>query len=93
MRHKWHRMVLTSVHNVDDKVKQSNGNCLFDRDADFVVCDNFANVHICNKNDMFVTFKETTSRMVAAIGGKLNMPKGIDTVEWKWKDDKGVTYT
>ena len=86
-------MAFTSVFNVDDKVKQSNGNCLFDTDADFVVCDNSANTHIYNNKDMFVDFKETTSGMVATIGGKLNRPAGIGTVEWKWNDDDGVTHT
>ena len=55
---RWHRAAFTSVFNVDDKVKQSNGNCLFDTDADFVVCDNSANTHICNNKDMFVDFKD-----------------------------------
>lgn len=92
-KYKWHRLAFTSVFNVDDKVKQSNGNVLFDTDADFVVCDNSANTHICNNKDMFVDFKETTSGMVATIGGKMNRPAGIGTVEWKWKDDNGVKHT
>ena len=76
-------MAFTSVYNVDDKVNQSNGNCLFDTDASFVVCDNSANTHICNNKEMFVTFKKTMSGMVATIGGKLNRPEGIGTVKWK----------
>ena len=87
-------MAFTSVHNVDDKVKKSNRNCIFDTDAHFVVCDNLANTHICNDRNMFVTFKETTSSdMVATIGGKLNKPAGVGTVEWKWKDDDRVVHT
>ena len=92
-RARWSRMAFTSVYNVDDKVKQSNGNFLFDTDANFVVCDNSANTHICKDREMFVTFKETTSGMVATIGGKLNQPSGIGTVEWTWKDDNGVSHT
>ena len=42
---------------------------------------------------MFVSFKETTTGMVATIGGKMNKPGGIGTVEWKWKDDDGVVHT
>ena len=42
---------------------------------------------------MFVDFKETAVGMVATIGGKLNRPAGIGTVEWKWKDDYGKTHT
>ena len=86
-------MAFTSVFNVDEKVKQSNGNCLFDTDGDSIVCDNSVNTHICKNRDMFVDFKETTVGMVATIGGKLNRPAGIGTVEWKWKDDYGKTHT
>ena len=88
-RHICHRMAFTSVYNVDDKVKQPNGNCLFDTDASFVVCDNSANTHICNNKDMCVTFRKTTSGMVATIDSELNKPESMGTVEWKWKDDKG----
>ena len=84
-------MAFTSVYNVDDKVKQLNGNCLFDTDANFVVCDNSATTHICKDREMFVTFKETTSGMVVTIGGKLNQPLGIGTVKWTWKDVNGVS--
>ena len=61
-------MALTSVYNVDDKVKKSNGNKIFDTDASFVVFDNSSNTHICNNRDMFVTFKATTSGLAATIG-------------------------
>ena len=86
-------MVFISVYSVDNKVKQSDVICSFDTDADFVVRKNSADTHICNNKDMFVTFKETTSSMVATIGSKLNRPEGTGTVEWKWRDDKGVTHT
>ena len=36
---------------------------------------------IYKDKEMFATFKETTSGMVATIGGKLNQPSGIGTVE------------
>ena len=86
-------MVFTSVYNVDDKLANSNGKVVFDTDAEFVVCDNSANTHICNNKAMFVSFKETTSGMVATTGGKMNRPGGIGTVEWTWKDDSGVSHT
>ncbi len=92
-RSKWKRVAFTSVYNVDDKVKNSSKNSIFDTDATFVVCDNSANTHICNDKSMFITFKETTSGMVATIGGKMNKPAGIGTVEWKWKDDEGIIHT
>jgi hypothetical protein len=92
-RNRWTRTVYTSVYNVDDKLTKSNCNSMFDTDADFVVCDNSANTHICNNKAMFVTFEETTKGMVATIGGKLNRPGGIGTVEWTWKDDTGESHT
>ena len=58
-------MAFTSAYNVDDKVKKSNGNSIFDTDASFVVCDNSANTHICNTRDMFVTFKATAVGILA----------------------------
>ena len=87
------KMAFTSVFNVDEKVKQCANNSLFDTDANFVVCDNSANTHICNSKDMFVSFRPITSGMVATIGGKLNRPSGIGTVKWTWKDDNSAPHT
>ena len=81
-------MALTSAYNVDDKVNKSNGNSIFDTDASFVVFDNSVNTHICNKRDMFVTFKATTAGLVATVRGKLMHPPGIGTVKLTWKDDQ-----
>ena len=86
-------MALTSAYNVDHKVKQSNGTSIFDTDASFMVCDNSENSHICNKIDMFVTFKSKTVGIVATIEGKLNHPAGIGTVKWTWKGDGGSVHT
>ena len=85
-------MAFTSAYNVDDKVNDTHHG-LFDTDASFVVCDNSANTHICNDKSMFKTFSSTTSGLVATIGGKLNRPSGIGTVEWTWKDDDGNPHT
>ena len=41
---------------------------------------------------MFVTFNETTSGLVATIGGKLNQPAGIGMVKWTWKDGGGAVH-
>ena len=87
------KMVFTSVFNVDEKVKQCANNSIFDTDANFVVCDNSANMHICNNRDMFLSFRPISNGMVATIGGKLNRPSGIGTVKWTWKDDSGVPHT
>ena len=87
-------MAFSSVYNVDEKVTQASaGNCQFDTDSNFFVCDNAANTHICNKQDMFKDFQATSSGLVATIGGKLNRPAGNGTVSWKWKDDKGVAHS
>ena len=86
-------MAFTSVYNVDDKVRQSSDNFTLDTDSSFVVCDNSANTHICNNRGMFTSFQETTSGMVAAIGGKLNRPGGIGHIKWSWKDDNGKEHT
>ena len=85
-------MAFSSVFNVDDKVNKSQGNSMFDTDANFVVCDNSANIHICNDKSMYTEFTETRKGFVATIGGKLNRPAGIGTVKWKWKDDDGIEH-
>ena len=74
-------MTFTSLYNVNDKVKNSSKNSILDTGATLVVCNNSANTHICNDKSMFITFKETTSGLVATIGGKMNKPAGIGTVE------------
>ena len=90
---RWDRITLTSAYNVDDKIKQYNGNSIFDTDASFVVCDNSENTHICNSRGMFVTFNETTAGLVTTIEDKLNQPAGIGTVKWTLKDDGGAVHT
>ena len=55
-----------------------------------MVCDNSANVHICNKRNMFVgKIRKYTNQGVATIGGKGHQPSGIGTVRWIWRDDSG----
>ena len=90
---RYRRMVLSSAYNVDQKVLALKGACQFDTDSHFVVYDNSANTHICNRRDMFEDFQATTRGQVATIGGKLNRPAGIGTVAWTWKDDLGVAHT
>ena len=85
-------MAFASAYNVDDKVTDANRG-LFNTDASFVVCNNSANTHICNDKSMFNFFSATTSGLVATIGGKLNRPTGIGTVEWTWNDDDGTSHT
>ena len=63
---------------------------MFDTDSTTIICDNSANVHICNDKSMFVgDILPDKSSQVATIGGKQNRPRGVGTVCWKWKDDGG----
>ena len=79
--------------NIDDKVNGS-ASVRFDADSVTVVCDNSANVHVCNDKSCFVgEIKMDWSLQVATIGGKKNTSAGIGTVRWKWKDDNGVFHT
>ena len=58
-----------------------------------MVCDNIANVHICNKQNMFVgEIRKCTNNGVATIGGKGHQPSGIGTVRWIWRDDSGKSH-
>ena len=34
-----------------------------------------------------------TSKVVATIGGQVNVPAGIGTVTWSWKDDSDIVHT
>ena len=79
--------------NIDDKVG-SSASVRFDADSVTVVCDNSANVHVCNDKSCFVgEITMDRSLQVATIGGKENTSAGIGTVQWKWKDDDGVFHT
>ena len=81
------------VLNIDDKVGGS-ASVRFDADSVTVVCDNSANVHVCNDKNCFVgEIKLDNDLQVATIGGKENTSAGIGTVRWKWKDDEGVFHT
>ena len=43
---------------------------------------------------MFVgDLKPVTNSAVATIGGTDNIPEGIGTVEWTWRDDDGKVHT
>jgi len=78
------RMVFATVYNIDEKVKQvSQKTTYFDTDTDFVICDNSANIHICNDKSMFTHLcKLTDIRTVATIRGKNSGPSGIGIIKW-----------
>ena len=57
----------TTVLNVDERVCPRDL-LPFDTDSTTMVCDNSANVHICNKRNMFVgEIKKCTNQGVATI--------------------------
>ena len=72
---------------------KSDHNQFFDSDSSSVVCDNSANVHICNNREMFVGEISPYDKMkVATIDGKGHSASGIGTVRWKWSDDNGKVH-
>ena len=84
--------VLTTVLNVDERVR-TRDLITYDADSTTMVCDNSANVHICNKHKMFVgEIRKCTNKGVATIGGKGHQPSGIGTVRWIWRDDSGKSH-
>eukprot|EP00984_Skeletonema_dohrnii_P013467 scaffold5583_cov166-Skeletonema_dohrnii-CCMP3373.AAC.1 len=82
----------STVLNIDKRLQESTMS--FDSDAKTVICDNSANVHICNDESMFVgPIRRTDKHYVATIGGKQNNASGMGTVRWTWKDDAGKKHT
>ena len=67
---------ITNVLNVDERVR-TRDLLPYDTDSTTMVCDNIANVHICNKRNMFVVeIRKFTYQGVDTIGGKGNQPSG-----------------
>ena len=67
---------LTTVLNVDEHVRPRDL-LPYNTDSTTMVCDNSANVHICNKRNMFVgEIRKCTNQGVATIGRKVPMPDG-----------------
>ena len=78
---------LTTVLNVDERIR-TRDLLPYYTDSTTMVCDNSVNVHICNKQNMFVReIRKCTNQGVATIGGKGHQPSGIGTVRWIWSDD------
>ena len=66
----------------------------FDSYYTAIICDNSANVHVCNDLNCFKgeLVKDKTFQ-VATIGGNHNRANGVGVVVWKWKDDNGKLQT
>ena len=79
--------VFTSVLNVGEHFRsRERFHC--NTDYSTVVCDNSANVDICNQRNMFVgEIRKLSNQQVPTIGGKGHQPSGIVTVKSIWRDD------
>ena len=87
------RSAHTIVLNIDEKCGDQPA-INFDSDSTTVVCNNSANIHICNDKQHFVDeLRPVAQHKVATIGGRGHAPSGIGTVEWTWCDDKGKRHT
>ena len=87
--------MFASVLNIDERTsKKGTGSYFsFDSDSSSIICDNSANVSICNDKTMFVgDISKVQSHSVATIGGKGHFASGVGTVRWRWKDDYGSTH-
>ena len=84
--------VHSTVLNIDKRLQEPT--LSFDTDASTIICDNSANVHICNDKSFFVSPpRRTDKHYVATIGGSKNIACGMGTVKWTWKDDTGKSHT
>ena len=84
------------VHNVALNIdtRLQDGSLNFDTDSSTIICDNSANVHICNDKNVFIgDLRRTDQHYVATIGGNKNVAQGMGTVRWRWKDDTGKDHT
>ena len=75
---------------IDDRVNNLERDLAsWDTDSSSMVCNNSANVHICNNRSMFIgELQSVSNHKVATIGGKGHQPSGIGTVRWTWRDDE-----
>ena len=93
-RQKFRRHVHCTAFNVDKRVPST---FLVDFDDSAIataICDNSANIHICNDRNMFVSMvAASVNKVVATIGGQVNFPAGIGTVKWSWRDELGEIHT
>ena len=59
----------------------------FDTDSTTVICNNSANVHICNDKNMFISPPcWNDQNYITTIGDAKNSAAGMGTTRWSWKD-------
>ena len=67
-----------TVLNIDKRLQDQP--IKFDTDSSTIICDNSANVHICNDKNMFIRPpRRTDQHYVATIGGAKNSAAGMGT--------------
>ena len=68
----------STVLNLDKQLQDQSIN--FDTNSSTIICDNSANVHICNDKNMFISPPcRTDQHYVATIGGAKNSAAGMGT--------------
>ena len=94
-RRKFRRCVFNcTAFNVDKRVPSTYLIDFDDSAVATIICDNSANIHICNDRNMFESMATANvNKVVATIGGQVNFPKGIGTVKWSWRDELGDVHT
>ena len=84
--------VYSTVLNLDKRLQDQS--IKFDTDSYKIICDNSANVHICNDKNMFISPpRRTDQHYVATIVGAKNSAAGMGTARWRCKDDGGKQHT
>ena len=73
---------------------ESSEQVVFDSGGSIVIVDISTNAHICLGGDIFNdNIEPIPYNVVATIGEKSLIPKGIGTVSWSWTDDEEQLYT
>ncbi len=83
----------STVLNIDDLTAQRS-TISFNSNALSVICENSANVDVCNNKNMFVIkIWPLQSHMGTTIGGSENQAEGVGDVQWCWKYDTSQDHT
>ena len=83
----------TTVRNIDERCGDRSM-VTFDSDSQSIICDNSANVYICNSKSNYIgEMLPVRAHKVATIGGRGHTPAGTGTVSWTLMDDKGKSHT
>ena len=78
--------------NMDKRVQDQS--LSFDTDAATIICDNNANMHICNNKSMFEgEIRRMDQHYIATIGRSKNSAADMGMVNWHWKDNDGKLHT